>query len=433
MQPIAQLTFPLPTAGHGAMRPTKTKLVLSCVKNFFVQTVSSKVRSLVPKKPQYLPIYSATTLPGLPKELIQLIASFLPPHEEALLILTCKVLLHTLGTHSWLIVSSLVKERKIFMHLLERDLPNYYAYYYHLRRKLPYSYPSNLLQNSTRHYMTDRDWLLPFARFGYAVSWSHIVFALRADSFGASYGIPLDAFAYDSYQRIGYNAPKYTKLKKIKTNKASKVFKFGGLREDDVQVQLSARARIVSGHLILRCIYTVSNKKRPANLDDLKTLGLDVCGHISTTYRNEPWYVNILADSLRGPSCKWAPYDGSGWADHPVSPSQQVDPTTTAGIILESPATGEDRKEVAEDLVTVEDVLGANADDDYSGQCSFCFTEYSVQEASLKPNNGIEVVVWHDLGNGKSTDGVFWVQNSHWKALVGEESRDYHYKTKISK
>ncbi|KAJ4353572.1 uncharacterized protein N0V89_005302 [Didymosphaeria variabile] len=396
MQSIDQLAFPPGiSVGHGAMRPAETKLVLICVKDFFVQTICLKARSLFPKKPQYLPTYPTTTLPGLPNELIRLIASFLPPHAEALLILTCKQLLYTLGTHSWLVVPPLLKERKMFMHLLERDLPNYYGYFYHLRRKLPHSYPSNFVENSKRHYMTDHGWLLPSARFGYAVSWSHVVFALRADSFGALYGIPLDAFAYDSYQRIECTTPEYAKFKKIKETRVSKWSKFNRRREDDTQVQLSARARIVSGHLILRCIYTVSNKKRPANLDDLKTLGLDVCG--------------------------WAPYDGSGWADRPVPPSQPADLNTTAGTVSQSPDARVDIKETVGLFQTMKDVLRTNADIDYSGRCTFCFTEYSVQEASLEPNNGIEVVVWHDLGDGKSKDGIFWAKNVHWKALVNED------------
>jgi hypothetical protein len=90
----------------------------------------------------------------------------------------------------------LLKEQRMFINLLERDLPGYHGWYHHLRRKLPYNYPCNFKQNPERHNRTDSGWLLLKDRFGYAVLWSHVVFALRAESLGASYGIPLDAFAF---------------------------------------------------------------------------------------------------------------------------------------------------------------------------------------------------------------------------------------------
>lgn len=242
---------------------------MSYFKDSFCRTVLTKYRSIFPKKPQYLRSYPAASLPGLPIELILHIASFLRPHEKVLLILTCKQLLHTLGARPLRTIHFLLRERKLFMHLLERDLPNHYAYYYYLRPKLLQSYPSNFKVDSKHHYLPDRGWMLLYERFGYAVMWSHVVFALRADSLGASYGIPLDAFDYAAKQRRDGDL-KPTGLKAFKKHLLRKAPR-------DAQVKLSVRARIVSDHLVLRCTYTISHKTRSVDRDDLKTLGLDVC------------------------------------------------------------------------------------------------------------------------------------------------------------
>ncbi|KAF2451028.1 hypothetical protein P171DRAFT_151210 [Karstenula rhodostoma CBS 690.94] len=370
--------------------------------------------SLSPKRPQYLLIYPPNTLPGLPKELIQIVASYLPPHGEALLALTCKQMLHTLGAGSWDILPNLLYERKMFMHLLERDLPEYYAYNYHLRRKLSDSYPSNFAENSKRHYTTDVGWLLPNNRFGYAVQWSHVVFALRAEAFGASYGIPLDAFDYDADQRsdyLGTGGPG-------PNNKFKDLTMFNHLKQyiqgrsnrcppNDVQLHLSARARITSGHLILRCIYTASSKSRSTNLGDLNYLRLKVCGHISTTERDDIW----------------ADYVFMCWANELASSPRPVDSITTANTVAGSSGEGEGEgaKAVAGELETTTDGLGANALARYSAQCTYCFTEYTVQEVIREPYNSIEVVVWHDLGSGKSKDGVFWEKPVHWQTFISRK------------
>jgi hypothetical protein len=86
---------------------------MDCVKNFFTQTIWGTVGSPRPKKPQYLPTYPPATPPGLPKELIHIIASYLPPHGEALLNLSCEELLHVLDPDSWDMLLNLLKERRV--------------------------------------------------------------------------------------------------------------------------------------------------------------------------------------------------------------------------------------------------------------------------------------------------------------------------------
>jgi hypothetical protein len=70
---------------------------------------------------------------------------------------------------------------------------------------------------------------------------------------------------------------------------------------------------------------------------------------------------------------------------------------TTANTVTGSPGEGGDIKEVAEELETVEDELGIRALAGYIGQCSYCFTEFSIRKVTQEPNNIIEIIVWHDL------------------------------------
>lgn len=225
------------------------------IKDCIDRPISLKPRSNSSKKLQYLSTYPSTTLPALPVELIKyLAANFLEHHEEALLALTCKQMLHALGTQSWTVLAHSVAERKMFIQLLMcDDLPDYYPSQYSSRRKLLKSLPSAYKKGSRYHYRAEQDFLVPYARFGYAVLWPHVVFALRANSLGTNFGIPLDAFTYCAYERSMFSR---------------------------IQVRLTAEARIVSDHLLLKCVYTVlrtGKTVQTVDREDLKPLHLDIC------------------------------------------------------------------------------------------------------------------------------------------------------------
>ncbi|KAF1976541.1 hypothetical protein BU23DRAFT_565703 [Bimuria novae-zelandiae CBS 107.79] len=228
------------------------------------------------------------------------------------------------------------------MHLLERDLPEYHAYHYYLRRKLPNSFPSNFTRGSEAQSRTDIPFSVSYARFGYAVLWSHVVFALKAERFGAHYGISLDAFSHDAEYKPGFE-----NFEKPQNN--------SNRNWNDIQICLSVRARIVSGHLLLRCTYTFLHEDRTLNRDDLMGVGLDVCRHTSTQDRNVPWFENHLANAIRGPPYYFAAYD-------PLAP---------------------DGRE------TMEDVLSRNESVRISGHCAFCFTEYTVREITQDQHEGL--------------------------------------------
>ena len=139
-----------------------------------------------------------TSLPGLPTEIIRHLGNFLDEYEEALLVLTCKQLLHILGTKSWWNLNPSSHKRKMFMHFLERDLSDHYANSDHLTRKLPDSLLTTFEKGSGAHYSTERGCLINRERFGYAVAYPHVVFALKANIFGAQHGISLDAFGHEA-------------------------------------------------------------------------------------------------------------------------------------------------------------------------------------------------------------------------------------------
>lgn len=126
--------------------------------------------------------------------------------------------------------------------------------------------------------------------------------------------------------------------------------------------------------------------------------------HTSTTHRQETYFEtyfdNYLADALWGP-----PYRSH----------------IRVNDRFYEISTGSDDSQASLDLSqfsTVEEALGTNTLH-IRGQCRFCFTEYEVHENIEGWNGVVEIAVWHDLGNGRSKDGIFWETTSHWSALVG--------------
>jgi len=193
------------------------------------------------------PTYGPATLPGLPNEVLQEIAAYLPISSVAILTLTGKRLQDALGTKSWERLRNGGRERVAFLHLLARDLPDYVADF-RLIKKLPKSLPSNRGKGAGPHYTTVNGLLEHFTRFSYAVAWPHVLLALKRNAFGAPHGIPLSDFKHTSKRCMGKEV-----------------------------VHFEALARIVSSHLLLRCTYTVSCKRGNVDLQDLQKLKLDIC------------------------------------------------------------------------------------------------------------------------------------------------------------
>lgn len=146
--------------------------------------------------------------------------------------------------------------------------------------------------------------------------------------------------------------------------------------------------------------------------------------HITTKDRQEPWFDNILAEALQGPSYNYATddddiaeeNDSDGGTDPWV---QSAHSTLNASSSTLSSTVDRDVNTSTTEVEDMEDGLGRSAAIELSGQCNFCFTEYEVRGLTLDDKDAVEVVAWHDLGDAKSKDGVFWEKTAHWHALVG--------------
>ncbi|KAF2683954.1 hypothetical protein K458DRAFT_418260 [Lentithecium fluviatile CBS 122367] len=322
---------------------------------------------------QFPSSHGPATLPGLPTEIMLEIASHLPVSSVAILTLVSKHFQCVLGTKSRGQLGDETNERRVFSHLLARNLSDYVADS-GLIRKLPSSRPSSYKKGSRRHYSEKNGFLVPYTRFGYAVTWPHVLLALKRDAYSAPHRISLSAFDHAS--------------------------KSGSRKET---VHFNALARIVSGHLLLRCTYktpAVSRKQAGIEYQGLAALELDICRHSSTKRRGFAWFDNHLANALLGGG-------GRKFTIHEMI-SRGGDETRNYGW------------DDSLDADNLNDLLVPtnNASADISGQCTFCFTEYTVSKSGTKRGE-IDIKVWQDLGTGSFlSDELAESFDTQWKALV---------------
>ncbi|KAF2245551.1 hypothetical protein BU26DRAFT_71168 [Trematosphaeria pertusa] len=204
---------------------------------------------------------SVVTLAGLPTEILHSIAHRLPISSAAVLPLVNKHFLHIYGMQAWESLKHDITQRRVFLYLLERDLPDYYADL-QLTKKIPASSPSNYVKDSRQHYpSTGRGFFLNYDRFGYAVVWPHVVLALKRNAYGGHHGIPLEAFTYETTRRYTPK-PWYRNFEEY--------VQWGQLASYGQPVQFGTLARIVSGHLLLRCTYRVFEKRVHVHVQTLK-------------------------------------------------------------------------------------------------------------------------------------------------------------------
>lgn len=216
-----------------------------------------------PQASPAVPVVPATgaSFLALPTELLQRIAQFLPPSSEASLTLSCKGLLKVLGTESWLVLSilhcscledlSLLLAQLITSELLELGQPD-------IR-------PSKANQRNPSEHPKAALFTPLHVRFGHAIECLPIILrdVLRDHPDGAIQNILLDEY----------------------TGTQSR-------NESDRSIKLTVTPRIVAGHLLMRCTYLVLFSPDEGD-DDFASLldsELDICKHVSTTHRREPWY-----------------------------------------------------------------------------------------------------------------------------------------------
>ena len=68
------------------------------------------------------------------------------------------------------------------------------------------------------------------------------------------------------------------------------------------------------------------------------------------------------------------------------------------------------------DADSIDDLLGTGdvRTGDISGQCKFCFTEYTASKSMPESNGQVTLTVWHDFGTGSASADL------HWTALTGD-------------
>ena len=306
---------------------------------------------------------------NIPTEIHLTIADYLPLSSRVALTLTCKRLLEEVyGTKNWKLLrdkSDKGRERAEFLLLLERDLVDYYHRSFgetSLKKRLPASTPQNYIKNSPDHYQDEHAYLVLLEHFQYAISWPHLVLALKRDKYGSGHGLSLDTFKYNG----------------------TRTFVSDGTPVRPYTVDLDIEPRIVNARLLLRCTYQIRHAPswEVIDLSELLDIKLSLCKHISTQARREPGYDDALSLYLAA----WHNIVEDSWA------GEDMDKFLTSSHLL--------------------------MPEWMRGHCRFCMTDWNV--ATAPNDDSILVTTWQNLGTGNSRQPVRDPLNTVWSVFTGE-------------
>lgn len=213
-------------------------------------------------------IPSTPTIIGLPNEIIQRIATYLCPAHVACLTLTCRRMLVSLGTGSWLRITDDLCECVEFIFLLG---------------------PRSTTPNSAWPIMySGGESSLYSGPFNYLVGWLH---ALLSCLQYPTHSVNLDKYADTTYRSLGK----------------------GRL----LTCRLVVTPRIVAGYVLIKATYTFvsSTDEDKPEFWHLCDVDAGICKHTLFKNRREPWHDNTFASALRSfGNHRWNPshdYDAS--------------------------------------------------------------------------------------------------------------------------
>jgi hypothetical protein len=228
------------------------------------------------------------TLP-LPRELIQQIASYLPPSSAAALSLSSRQHLLIIGEVSWEKLRQDFEESAAFNAIMAGEYwDNFGSWWNRLRAS-----------GAKSHLWEDHR---------YAVGWLYAL-VFKKCGIDSCRNISLDEYERDATSRLG-----------------------------KLDIRLAMTPRMVAGKVLLKAIYTIrlhEDNKDPLTLQKLADENIRVCRHVGTQRGCRPWHDNRFADGI-------LPTENHREAPGGSTGDSGADSDLDHGIIDGRPTDGED-------------------------------------------------------------------------------------------
>lgn len=313
------------------------------------ETAQQPARQPPRQPPRPPPITKSNQLLGMPTEILQLIARFLPAPSEAALTLTCRTSLLKLGNRSWYEINTpsfphavhhkrycCTPERETLIQLLDRDLKDLiYCYFCNILHS-----PSDLRNPVSQQrecakveQMRRKDCKERYLRMHDDLPFSEIQAFMKR------------------HLRFGIDC----------SSQLQHMSKTSTVRAKTSTYQITTLARIISGHLVIRSEYwiTVPWSKAKSALGAAETSNLKICPHSVPSSLHNYWLRHCaeLTEKHNNGSI-------------PCSECNSLQ------------------------------------------QCMYCATEFQMETAKIgKKGIAIAITVWQDLGDGSSPYNTKWEES----------------------